>query len=59
MEKSQYGEAVDASISFLKDHNNQETTIVGHSLGGGLAAVGSMKTGIQCMTYNGAETSYC
>ena len=54
MEKSQYGEAVDASISFLKDHNNQETTIVGHSLGGGLAAVGSMKTGIQCMTYNPA-----
>ena len=54
MEKSQYGEAVDASMSLLKDHKNQETTIVGHSLGGGLAAVGSMKTGIQCMTYNPA-----
>ena len=54
MEKTQYMEAIEASVLFKNNHIGAELTILGHSLGGGLAIVGSLKTGIQCMTYNPA-----
>ena len=53
--KSQYGEALDVSKKFLSDYGSAfDKTILGHSLGGALAAVGSMETGIQAITYNPA-----
>ena len=51
---SQYGEAKTLSEKFNNAYNDGEQTLVGHSLGGGLSAVGSLATGIPAITFNPA-----
>lgn len=52
--KTQYGEALTESKRFLSAIEGSEGTILGHSLGGGLATVGSLATGLPAMTFNPA-----
>lgn len=51
---SQYGEAQTLTKKFHKAYSDGEQTLVGHSLGGGLSAVGSLTTGIPAITFNPA-----
>ena len=52
---TQYGKAQKLGVLFDYEYNDGgDRTIVGHSLGGGLAAVASMETGIEAITFNPA-----
>ena len=51
---SQYGQAVTLANQFSSLYDGYEKTIVGHSLGGGLATVAAMVTGIPAITFNPA-----
>ena len=56
---SQYGNAVNLGKKFASLYNGYEKTIVGHSLGGGLATAASMATDIPAITFNpAAMTEY-
>jgi type VI secretion system secreted protein VgrG len=50
----QYDKAVDLSRQLKHQYGNQLTDITGHSLGGGLAAAGSMATNTRATTFNAA-----
>ena len=51
---SQYGMAVNIAKAYANKYGNAELTLVGHSLGGGLATVGSMATEKNAITFNPA-----
>ena len=51
---SQYGNAVSLGRQFASLYDGCEKTIVGHSLGGGLATAASMSTDIPAITFNPA-----
>lgn len=51
---SQYGDAVSLGRQFASLYDGYEKTIVGHSLGGGLATAASMSTDIPAITFNPA-----
>ena len=51
---SQFGNAKSISEKFQTSHKNGDQTIIGHSLGGGLATIGSLTTGIPAITFNPA-----
>jgi RHS repeat-associated protein len=51
---SQYGNAVSLGRKFSSFYNGYEKTIVGHSLGGGLATAAALTTGIPAITFNPA-----
>ena len=56
---SQYGNAVSLGRQFASLYDGYEKTIVGHSLGGGLATAASMSTDIPAITFNpAAMTEY-
>jgi hypothetical protein len=56
---SQYGNAVTLGRKFASYYDGYEKTIVGHSLGGGLATAASMATDIPAITFNpAAMTEY-
>lgn len=50
----QYGNAVSAGRQFASLYEGYEKTIVGHSLGGGLATAASLATGVPAITFNPA-----
>ncbi len=50
----QYAEAI---VTSLKISGESELTFVGHSLGGGLAALSSMVTGKDAITFNAASVT--
>ena len=54
---SQYDEAVSLAKIIDKDVGNNELTFLGHSLGGGLAAISSLVTGRHATTFNPAAIS--
>ena len=56
---SQYGNAVNLGKDFASLYVGYEKTLVGHSLGGGLATAASMSSGIPAITFNpAAMTEY-
>jgi len=56
-DSKQYEEAVQLSQQFANAYGTDNTGIVGHSLGGGLASAGSLATGIPANTFNAAGLS--
>lgn len=54
---SQYDEAVSLAKIISKDVGDNELTFLGHSLGGGLAAISSLATGRHATTFNPASIS--
>ena len=54
---SQYGNAITIGNKFASFYDGYEKTIVGHSLGGGLATAAAMATGIKAITFNPASMS--
>ena len=56
---SQYGNAITLGRKFASLYDGYEKTIVGHSLGGGLATAAAMATDIPAITFNPASmTTY-
>ena len=53
----QYTQAVENVQALQNNIGFAELTLTGHSLGGGLAALGSMKTGLKALTFNAAGVS--
>ena len=53
----QYSQAIKNLQVLQADILTSELTLTGHSLGGGLAALGSMKTGLRALTFNAAGVS--
>ena len=51
---SQYGNAVSLGKEFASAYEGYEKTIVGHSLGGGLATAASLATEVPAITFNPA-----
>jgi len=51
---AQYQQAERAAVEFAKAFPDQDRAITGHSLGGGLAAYGSLSTGTDATTFNAA-----
>lgn len=51
---SQYGDAVSLGRRFASLYDGYEKTIIGHSLGGGLATAAAMSTNIPAITFNPA-----
>ena len=54
MPSPQYGMAKELGEKFSNNFTGYDLTIVGHSLGGGLATVASMATEIEAITFNSA-----
>ena len=54
MDISQYGNAKEFGVKFANAYSDGERTFVGHSLGGGLAAMASLSTGLPAITFNPA-----
>lgn len=54
---SQFGNAKTLGQQFKSDFCDGDQTFVGHSLGGGLAAIASLQTGIPAITFNPAALS--
>ena len=53
----QYSKAMENLETLQELIGSSELTLTGHSLGGGLAALGSMKTGLKALTFNAAGVS--
>ena len=53
----QYTQAIENLQALQENIGSAELTLTGHSLGGGLAALGSMKTGLKALTFNAAGVS--
>ena len=53
----QYAESVDLANIFIENHEGEEVTFVGHSLGGGLAAANALYTNCEAITFNSAYLS--
>ena len=53
----QYTQAIENLQALQENIGTAELTLTGHSLGGGLAALGSMKTGLKALTFNAAGVS--
>jgi hypothetical protein len=53
----QYYQAVDLSVKVKESLKGNELTFIGHSLGGGLAAISSRVTGLKAITFNPACVS--
>ena len=54
MDISQYGNAKEFGEKFANAYSDGERTFVGHSLGGGLAAMASLSTEVPAITFNPA-----
>ena len=54
---SQYDNTLTNTSELIKNIGNTELTLVGHSLGGGLAALSSINTGHKAITFNTASLS--
>jgi uncharacterized Zn-binding protein involved in type VI secretion/pimeloyl-ACP methyl ester carboxylesterase len=56
-ESKQYEEAVKLAQQFAAAYGTENTSIAGHSLGGGLASAASLETGIPATTFNASGLS--